>query len=353
MNNDITIGLDLGNKKHKVVGLDGRGKVVLKCELNNDKETLGAFFKEHAGATVAMETGTHCRWISSLAKHCGCDAIVGNARKLRAIWESSQKNDWKDAQMIANIARTSRELFHPVSLRDDEHHALVQLIELRDIVVAQRTQAVNAIRGMCKACGYMLPKCDAGGFHRHLDEIPQSEYWKFEPLVDRLESLAENISMYDWKIQDYADVHFKEDVELLRTIPGVGPITSCAYAAFAPNPKKFGSPRDAGCYFGLTAGQDQSGDIDKPKTITKGGNEMMRKLLVTAANYILRESSKDSALKRYGERICARGGKIARRKAKIAVARKLAVVMMAMLQSRKPYQDNLAVRQETEESASI
>ena len=129
--------------------------------------------------------------------------------------------------------------------------------------------------------------------------------------------------------------------------------TSCAYVAFAPDPKKFGSPRDAGCYFGLTAGQDQSGDIDKPRNITKGGNEMMRRLLVTAANYILRESSKDSALKRYGERICARGGKIARRKAKIAVARKLAVVMMAMLQSRRPYQDNLAARQETVGPAGV
>ena len=353
MNNDTTIGFDLGNKKHKVVGIDACGKIIFKCELNNEKETLGMFFKEHAGATIAMETGTHCRWISFLAKQCSCDAIVGNARKLRAIWESSQKNDWKDAQMIANIARTSRELFHPVSLRDDEHHALVQLIELRDIVVAQRTQAVNAICGMCKACGYILPKCDAGSFLRHLDDIPPSEYWKFEPLVDRLESLAESISMYDWKIQDYADAHFKEDVTLLRTVPGVGPITSCAYAAFAPNPKRFGNPRDAGCYFGLTAGQDQSGDIDKPKRITKGGNEMMRKLLVTAANYILRESSKDSALKRYGKRICARGGKIARLKAKIAVARKLAVIMMAMLQTRKPYQDNFAVRQETEEPDSV
>ena len=344
MDNDITIGLDLGNRTHKVVGLDGRGKVVLRCELGNDKEALGAFFKEHEGATVAMETGTHCRWISSLARRCGCDAIVGNARKLRSIWESPQKNDWKDAQMIANIARASRELFHPVSLRDDEHHALVQLIELRDIVVAQRTQAVNAIRGMCKACGHMLPKCDAAGFHRHLDAIPASEYWKFEPLVDRLESLAKDIGRYDWKIQDYADSHFRKDVELLRTIPGVGPITSCAYAAFAPDPKVFGRPRDAGCYFGLTAGQDQSGDADKPKKITKCGSEMMRKLLVNAANYILRESSEDTALKRYGERICARGGKIARRKAKIAVARKLAVIMMAMLQTRKPYQDGLAAR---------
>ena len=186
-----------------------------------------------------------------------------------------------------------------------------------------------------------------------LTRSPPSEYWKFEPLVDWLESLAENIGTYDWKIQSYADAHFKEDVELLRTVPGVVPITSCAYAAFAPDPKKFGSPRDAGCYLGLTAGQDQSGDVDKPKRITKGGNEMMRKLLVNAANYILRKSSKDSALKRYGERICTRGGKIARRKAKIAVARKLAVVMMAMLQSRKPYQDNLAARQETVEPASV
>ena len=79
MSNDTTIGLDLGNKKHEVVGLDGRGKIILKCELSSDKETLGAFFKEHAGATVAMETGTHCRWISSLARHCGYDAIDSDA----------------------------------------------------------------------------------------------------------------------------------------------------------------------------------------------------------------------------------------------------------------------------------
>jgi len=348
MNNDITIGMDLGNKKHKVIGLDDRGKEVLKVELVNDKETLEPFFKEHAGATVAMETGTHCRWISSLAKQCGCDAIVGNARKLRAIWESSQKNDWKDAKMLASIARTSRELFHPVSLRDDEHHALVQLIELRDIVVAQRTQSINAIRGMCKACGWQVKVADAQGFHRHIDSIPQTEMWKFAPMVERLESLAESISEYDWKIQNYADDHFKEDVELLRTVPGVGPITSCAYAAFVPDPKKFGDPRFAGCYFGLTAGQDQSGDIDKPKRITKSGSPLVRKLLVNAANYILRESSKDTALKQYGERICARGGKISRRKAKIAVARKLAVVMMAILQSRRPYDDGLAAKRNME-----
>jgi Transposase and inactivated derivatives len=158
-------------------------------------------------------------------------------------------------------------------------------------------------------------------------------------MIERLDTIAENIQQYDWKIRDYADAHFAAEVALLQTIPGIGLITSCAFVALAPNPRKFGSPRDAGCYFGLTSGQDQSGDKDAPMHITKAGNMMMRKLLTTAANYVLRETSADSALKRYGMRICARGGKIARRKAKTAVARKLSVIMMAMLQSGEPYRD--------------
>ena len=339
MNNNITIGMDLGNKTHKVIGLDERGKVCLRCEVENTKDALETFFNEHAGATVAMETGTCCRWISAIArKHCR-QVLVGNARKLRAIWESKQKNDWNDALMIANIARTSHELFHPVELRDDEHHDLYQLLQLRDLAVRQRTQAINSMRGMCKASGDFIRRCDAQSVYRHPEYIPQDQVWKFTPMLERLDSIAASINQYDWKIRDYADAHFKSEVALLQTIPGIGLVTSCAFVALAPNPKKFGSPRDAGCYFGLTAGQDQSGDKDAPMHVTKTGNTMMRKLLTTAANYVLRDSSADTALKRYGLRICERGGKIARRKAKTAVARKLAVIMMAMLQSGEPYRD--------------
>jgi len=339
MNNDTTIGMDLGNKSHKVIGLDDCGKTFLRCEVENTRDALEAFFSEHPDATIAMETGTCCRWISAIARrHCR-QVLVGNARKLRAIWENKQKNDWNDALMIANIARTSHELFHPVELRDDEHHDLYQLLQLRDLAVRQRTQVINSMRGMCKASGDFIRKCDAQGLHRHLDYIPRSQLWKFAPMLERLNAIADSIDQYDWKIRDYADAHFGAEVSLLQTIPGVGLVTSCAFVALAPDPKKFGSPRDAGCYFGLTAGQDQSGDKDAPMHVTKAGNMMMRRLLVTAANYVLRESSTDSALKRYGMRICARGGKIARRKAKTAVARKLAVVMMAMLQSGEPYRD--------------
>ena len=343
MSNYITIGMDLGNSKHTVCAIDVAGEVLWRNEVANTPEALKPFFEENAGATVAMETGLCCRWVSALAKSCGCDALVGNARKLAAIWQSKQKNDENDALLIAELARASRRLFHPVELRDDERHEMVQLIELREVAVSQRTQAVNSVRGLCKAHGVFIPKCDASCFHKvAADAIPDGMAWKFKPMLRHLKEVAATIKRYDAMLEEYAQKHFKEEVELLRTVPGVGPITSCAFVALIADPGRFGSARDAGAYFGLTPGQDKSGDKDAPKHITKTGSALMRHLLVTAANHILRASSPDTALKRHGERICARGGKVARRKAKTAVARKLAVVMLAMLKSGKAYDDGIA-----------
>ena len=188
MENDITIGMDLGNRKHVVCALDRAGKVLFRSEVANTPEALEAFFRQHAGTTVAMETGLCCRWISALSAKCGCDTVVGNARKLAAIWTSKRKNDGNDALMIARLARADRELFHPVALRDDGRHAMVQLPELREIAVAQRTRIVNSVRGMCKACGVFLRKCDAGCFlSAARDGIPAREAWKFELRIIHLQ----------------------------------------------------------------------------------------------------------------------------------------------------------------------
>lgn len=343
MNNYITIGMDLGNRKHTVCAVGAAGELLWRREVANTPEALRPFFEENAGATVAMETGLCCRWISALAKSCGCGVLVGNARRLAAIWQSKRKNDGNDALLIAKIARADRELFHPVELRDDERHEMVQIIELREVLVAQRTQAVNSVRGLCKAQGVFIPKCDASCFHRVAGEsIPADARWKFGPMLRHLRELAEAVKRYDAMLEEYARGHFKEEVEILRTIPGVGTITSCAFVAHVADPGRFGKARDAGAYFGLTPAQDQSGDRDAPRRITKAGSTLVRHLLVTAANYVMRDSSADTALKRHGERICARGGKVSRRKAKTAVARKLAVLMVAMLKSGRPYDDGLA-----------
>ena len=166
MSKYITIGMDLGNKKHTVCALGQDGEVLWRRDVENSPEALTPFFKENAGATVAMETGLCCRWISALAKSCGCEVLVGNARKLAAIWKSKQKNDEKDALLIAELARTSTLLFHPVELRDDERHEMVQVIELRVVAVSQRTQAVNSVRGLYKAHGVFIKKYDASCFHK-------------------------------------------------------------------------------------------------------------------------------------------------------------------------------------------
>ena len=188
MSKYTTIGMDLGNKKHTVCALAQDGKVLWRRDVENSPEALAAFFRENAGATVAMETGLCCRWISALAKSCGCDdVLVGNARKLAAIWKSKRKNDENDALLIAKLARADRELFHPVELRDDERHEMVQIIELRAVAVAQRTQAVNSVRGLCKAHGVFIKKCDASCFHKVAGEsIPAGMAWKFKPMLRHL-----------------------------------------------------------------------------------------------------------------------------------------------------------------------
>jgi transposase len=287
-----------------------------------------------------METGLCCRWISTLARAQGCRVLVGNARKLAAIWQSKQKNDRNDALLIARLARADPELFHPVELRDDEHHAMVQIIRLREQAVGTRTALVNSIRGTCKARGVFLPVCDASCFHKVAEKELEGNLARLvSPLLDTLVVLRETIREYDRMLEVYAREHFGKETDLLRTIPGCGLITACAFVAHVGNPSRFKKARSAGPNFGLTPAQEQSGESDAPKRISKAGSSQVRHLLMTAANYILREGSADTTLKRHGLRICARGGKVARRKAKVAVARKLAVTMLAMLKAGRPYED--------------
>ena len=342
MTNNNTIGIDLGNRKHSVCALDADGNVLFRKEVANTPEALKPFFEENRGATVAMETGLCCRWISALSKACGCDTIVGNARKLAMIWGDKNKNDKNDAEKIARMARADRTLFHPVALRDDAHHQLFQLLELREGEVKERTRRINSIRGVCKANAVFLPDCDAASFGKKAPPAMPAELRKlFRPALDALAATDRAIRRYDAMVEDYCRRMFPSETGLLQTVPGVGPVTAAALVAAIGDPSRFGKARDAGSYFGLTPGQDQSGDGDAPKRVTKTGNDMVRKLLVNCANRIAQRNARDNALKRHGEKISARGGKVAKRKARVAVARKLAVLMLAMLKSGMEYDDGL------------
>jgi len=331
------IGMDMGDKNNKAVGLSEDGEAVDRAEVPCTPEDVRAYLKRHPGALLAIETGTHCRWVSKLGLELGHEVLVGNARKLRMIWDSSRKNDWRDAEMLAKVARTDRSLLHPVTLRGDGDQRLMRLVKSRDLLVKGRTGIVNQIRGFCKSEGVRLPKCSAESFVRLEHEVPPAVRAVTKPLFAILKELAKKIGLYDKMLADTVKRSHGEEAALLDTITGVGPVTTAAFLAAVGDVSTFGSARDAGPYFGLVPRQDQSGQIDKQLRISKEGNEIVRRLLVTAANYIMGPFGKDSDLRRHGMRIAERGGKNARKRAKVAVARKLAVLMLAILKSRSAY----------------
>jgi transposase len=331
------IGMDMGDKNHKAIGLSESGEIISREEVPCTAEGVSSYLGRHPGALLAIETGTHCRWVSKLGLDLGHEVLVGNARKLRMIWDSSRKNDWRDAEMLAKVARTDRSLLHPVALRDDGDQSLMRLVKSRDVLVRSRTRIVSHIRGFCKSEGARLPKCSAESFARLEREVCPSVRPVVKPLFAVLRELCKKIALYDKMIADAVKRLHGEEAALLEPIAGVGPVTAAAFLAAVGDVQAFGSARDAGPYFGLVPRQDQSGGTDRQLRISKEGNGIVRRLLVTAANYIMGPFGADCELRRHGMKIAERGGKNAMKRAKVAVARKLAVLMLAILRGKSSY----------------
>ncbi len=325
--NNITIGIDLGDKKHTVCLLSKLGVVIESLVIDNNEEALSSFFKKYPGATVAIEAGTHSPWISRLLSSMGCNALVGNPRKLRAIWDNDDKDDIRDAEMLARIARFDPQLLYPIEHRSEKAQIDLQLLKSRDVLVKNRSSLINHIRGSVKALGYRLPSCSSSSFHRQAgDHLPAEIYDTLEPVLGIIEKISNQIKEFD-KLVDQSSKDRYPETELLRAIKGVGPLTSLAFVLVLEDPTRFEKSRQVGKFVGLTPRRDQSGEIDKQLRITKAGNSFLRKLLVGSAQYILGPFGEDCNLRRFGLRLAARGGKSAKKRAVVAVARKLAVLL--------------------------
>ena len=334
----VTIGMDMGDRTHKAVVLGADGRETERREVANTEAEVGAFLGRHPGATLAIETGTHCRWVGALATRLGLRVLTANARKTEMIWKSSRKNDWRDAEMLAKVARTDASLLHPVKLRGAGDQRLMRLAKAREALVRCRTALVNQVRGFCKAEGVRLRKCSAESFASLKGDLPAEVADAARHLFGALKEISAKIRAYDGALEAALMRMRREDAELVMQIPGVGPVTAAVFLAAVGDVKEFGGkPRDAGPFLGLAPRQAQSGASDPQMRISKEGNAMARKLLVVAANHIMGPFGKDSDLRRHGMRIAERGGKSGRRRAKVAVARRLAVTMMAMLRDRAAY----------------
>ncbi len=334
------VGMDIGDHNNQICVLDRDGTVVQSTGIENSIDSMNSYF-DHFEAPkevlLAIETGTHSPWISHLLEARGFKVLVGNSRKLRMIWDSARKDDERDAEMLARIARFDHHLLSPIRHRSRAAHMDLAIIKARDVLVRCRTDLINFVRGTCKSTGARLPSCSADAFpKRVIDFIPEDLLAAVVPCINTIMALTDQIRGYDRKIEELCNECYPE-TELLREITGVGPVTALSYVLTLEDPKRFKKSRDVGPYLGLTPKRDQSGNIDKALPISKAGNGYLRRLLVGSANYILGPFGPDCLLRRFGDRIASRGGKAAKRRAVVAVARKLAVLMHSLWKNNGVY----------------
>jgi transposase len=336
---ETTAGLDLGDRYSYLCLIDTEsGEVIEQGRVRTSPEAFRRRFVSERPMRIAIEAGTHSPWASRVLEGCGHEVLVANACKLRLIYANKHKTDEVDAENLARLARVDPKLLYPLKHRGEEGQAHMALIRSREALVSSRTQLVNHVRGAVKSFGARLPKCPARSFHKRAEEhIPEALWPALGPILEQIGSLTERIRQYDRKLGTISKECYPE-TELLRQVEGIGPLTALAFVLTLEDPHRFEKSRSVGAYLGLVPARDQSGDRDpREKRISKEGDEMLRKLLVSGAHYILGPFGSDSDLRRHGEKIASRGGKNAKKRAVVATARKLAVLLHSLWISGEVY----------------
>jgi transposase len=337
-NKQITIGLDLGDRRHTYCVLNEAGKIAREGSLGNTREQLAAMARSYPGATVVMEAGTHSPWVSRFLQGLDLRVVVANPRKTRAIYENERKSDRRDAMMLARLARLDPTLLHPIEHGSQEAQQDMLQLKLRDNLVRARVALINAVRFTLKSLGYQVSNPSSERFHKLvLKEVPESIGEMIAHNVAAIAELTERIKALDTSISRLAAEHYPETI-YLQQVSGVGPITSLYFVLKVGNPGRFQRTRDIGAFLGLCPKRDQSGETDKELRISKCGDRYLRRLLVGAAQYILGPFGVDSALREHGLRLAQEGTSKAKKRAVVAVARKLAVLLLTLWKSHEPYE---------------
>lgn len=325
--NPVTVGIDLGDRKSFMIRMDPFRNIEDQSTLRTTPDAFEKFFSDKAPMRVIFEVSTHSRWISSQLIQLGHDVLVVDPRRLPRN-PCEDKSDWKDAEHLARVGQAMPELFHPVVHRSDQAHADLQVVQCRHTLVQSRTKYVNTIRGVVKATGQRLPSCSASSFHRKVvDSIPEIVRPACIPLIKQLESLHVAIREMTKVIDEMAKTRYPESATMTQ-VTGVANLTALTVMLTIDDKNRFPSSRMVGSYFGLRPKLKESSTSEPQLRITKAGNRFVRSHLVTAAHYILGPLCKqDSALRRWGLAYCERGGKNAKKRAIVAVARKLAVLL--------------------------
>ena len=323
----LTIGLDLRDRTSHYCILDEAGTVILKHNLPTTPKGMHQVFRKIPRSRIALETGTHSPWVSRQLTELGHEVIVAHAQKVQLITKSNRKDDRHDARTLARLARIDPALLGPVRHRSVQAQLHLTVIRARAELVSARTALVNAARGLVKSYGQRLPKCGTYQVNEKLAEGLSAELREvLVPLFKEIESLNERVKEYDERMEKIAKEVYPE-VSLLKQVKGVGTQIALTYVLTIEDPYRFPKSRQVGCFLGLRPGRRNSGESEPQKGISKEGDRYLRTMMVQGAHYILGPFGEDSDLRRWGLKLAERGGKNAKKRAVVAVARKLAVLL--------------------------
>ena len=331
----VVVGIDLGDRVSDAC-LYAQGAVIGHYRFAMTPEGVRAAFEGRGYGRIAMEAGAQSGWVARLLTELGYAPLVANTWKVKAISANERKSDRNDALMIARIAALDPALLYPVHQRSAAHADAFAALKARDVAVRARARFIHTIRSLSKSLGVRLRRTTSEAFVHREQDVPEPLQPFVSPLFRVLEQINEQIRAYDDTIERLGREHFPESL-LVRQVHGVGPITALAYVLVVEDPNRFPCSRDVAAYLGLVPRRDQSGGSDKQLGISKTGNAFLRRLLVQSAQYILGPFGIDSRLRRWGHKLAERGGANARKRAVVATARKLAVVLLRLWKQRSTY----------------
>ena len=322
------MGLDVGDKETHFCMLDPGGEFVAEGAVVTSDRGLRSLLAGRPRLRVALEAGTHSGWIGRLVERLGHESIVANPRQLALISQSDSKNDRNDARMLARLAVAGPELLAPVRPRSAKTQCDLAWVRSREVAVEARTKIVNAVRGIVKTSGARLPKCSTTTFGTKAEALcPEALKAALLPLLRIVKELTREIQLYDKLVAKKAQEEYPETAAI-ETIDGVGPLTALTFVLVLDNDRaRFERSRDVGCFIGLWPRQRDSGMRSPQLGITKAGDPLLRRLATQCAQYMLGPFGRDSALRRWGLGLITRGGKRAKQRAVVAVARKLVILM--------------------------
>jgi len=303
------MGLDVGDKETHFCMLDPGGEFVAEGAVVTSDKGLRSLLAGRPRLRVVLEAGTHSGWIGRSAQALGHELIVANPRNLRLISRSDSKNDRNDARMLAHIAAAGPELLAAVQPRSAKTQQDLAWVRAREVAVEARTKIVNAVRGIVKTSGARLPKCSTAAFAARGRELcPEGLKEALSPLLRMVEELTREIQLYDKLVAKKAKEEYPETAAI-ETIDGVGPLTALTFVLVLDNDRtRFRRSRDVGCFIGLRPKQRDLGPFGR-----------------------------DSALRRWGLGLITRGGKRAKQRAVVAVARKLVILMHRLWVRQESY----------------